>query len=84
MTKFEIIVDDENNAEEFWDAIASHGGGAFAKPINALLRGNMVTVTAEEKDQLLSHLSGFAGWSSPEAPEYASQPVFVRKVQWAC
>lgn len=58
---YEILVDEENTAEEFWDAVADHGGGSF--PINTLLNCGRVIVTAEERDQLLSHFRTMPGWA---------------------
>lgn len=72
---FTIAVDEENNAEEFWQEVGDHGGGSFADPINALLRDGKVTVSAEQKSQLLSHLRSFAGWHG--GPAHAPHPVIV-------
>lgn len=77
MTTYKIKVDYENNAEEFWAALADHGGGSFSEPINALLRDEEIVVNAEQRDQLLSHFRTIPGWADPEAPAYARHPVIV-------
>jgi hypothetical protein len=79
MAKYEIAVDEENGAEEFWDAVREHGGGSFSEPINALLRDDRVTVTADERDQLLAHFRRLPGWGG--GPAHAQHPITVREVE---
>lgn len=70
-----IRVDEENNAEEFWQAVGDNGGGTFAEPLNTLLRDGRLTVTAQQRDQILSHLRTLPGWDG--GPVHAPHPVIV-------
>jgi hypothetical protein len=79
MARYEIRVDEENNAEEFWQEVGNHGGGSFAEPIDALLRDGAVTVTKEERDQLLSHFRTLPGWKG--GPAHAPHPVTVNEAE---
>jgi len=79
MAKFEFVVDEENNAEEFWDALADHGGGGFSEPIDVLLRDNRVVVENDAaRDALLSWMRSMPGWEG--GPAHAPHPVTVNEV----
>lgn len=77
--QFVIAVDFENSAEDWWDAIRDHGGGCFAEAIEALDANGSITVSAEQKDQLLAHFRRFPGWL--EGPSYARYPVTIRRAE---
>ena len=79
MSKNVIIQpDEENNGEEFWDALddvecESLSDGAQAA-IGALsCRADEVSVTKDVADELLEVFRALPGWS--DGPEYAPHPL---------
>lgn len=80
MAKYRIAVDEENNAEEWWDAVRDGIGGSFDGPIRQLLSGDEVVVDQEQRDQLLSHFRRLPGWAAPDAPDYARHPITVTEI----
>lgn len=71
-----LRVDNENNAETFWDA-ASDQVGTFEAPIQTLMRTGELVCTDEEGEYLLERFRSLPGWTDESAPSYAPHPVVV-------
>jgi len=69
-----IKIDEENNAEEFWDAARDHVG-PFKEAIALLLDDGELSVNADERDQLLSFFRRLPGWAS--GMSHAKHPIIV-------
>ncbi len=79
MARYEIVVDEENNAEEFWEAFRENMVGTYEAPMKFLLTWDKVVCEDEdERDQLLSKLRTLPGWNS--GPAHAPHPVVVREI----
>jgi len=75
MTKYEIVVDEECHAEEWWDAAQDHVG-PYREAVQALVREDRVEVDADQRDQLLSWAKSLPGWAT--GPAHARRPLIVR------
>lgn len=64
-----VAVDEENNAEEFWDALAER-----YPAIHARLRGKSRTRLTPREWEAVRQLPG---WGDPAAPDYAPHPLVV-------
>ena len=76
--RYRIATDYECNPEEWWAALADHGGGAFAEPINELIRNDVLVVDQDQRDQLVSHFSSLPGWHTGQP--HAPHPVTVTEI----
>jgi hypothetical protein len=74
-----VIVDRENNGEEFWEAARSLAERSPTSRVGRLIRAldnaEEVDMTKAESEELLAALSALPGWN--DGPEYAPHPVHV-------
>lgn len=70
-----IIVDYENNAEDWWTA--AREAFVFEEPIRALAKDGEVIVDQEQADQFLSWARSLPGWNG--GPKHAPHPLLVQE-----
>ena len=73
-----IMVDEENNAETFWQWLSSNATPAkFARIFSELDKSGKVTVDSDLALQFVDFVSSIPGWS--DGPAYAKEALIIHE-----
>lgn len=76
-----ILVDQENNAERFWDEVQDRAerGEKFAVLLSGLDLTDILYLGDDEAEELLAYARQVPGWA--DGPEYAREALLVQDAQ---